>query len=368
MIEDSKKKIIFIIGSMRRGGAERVISILANEYSDNGWEVQIITLLDNSNDYILRDSINVINITDAKKSRIQQLPIWLIELRKQFKKFNPDVIVSFIARINILTLIAALGLNKKIIISERSDPTADGRGVFVKLATYFLYPYANNIIFQTKWAKSCFPTKISRKGHIIQNPINITTKATDIRGKKIVAVGRLLPEKNHHLLIDAFSEIIASYPEYKLFIYGDGLLKDELNERITSLKLQDKVFLPGNVLDIHEKISDAEIFVLSSNYEGLSNALLEAMMMGIPCISTKCAGSTEVIDDKHNGLLVDIGNKYQLVQAVKYLLDDKNRAKEIGLRGMDSVTNFKSVNIIRAWKKCIENETQSMEENINELI
>lgn len=356
MIEDSKKKIIFIIGSMRRGGAERVISILANEYSDNGWEVQIITLLDNSNDYILRDSIKVVNITDAKKSRIHQLPFWLIKLRRQFRKFNPEVIVSFIARINILTLIASLGLNKKIIISERSDPTADGRGIFVKLATYFLYPYADYIIFQTNWAKSCFPTKISRKGHIIKNPINITIKATDVRDKKIVSVGRLFPEKNHYLLIDAFSEITTSYPEYKLFIYGDGLLKEELNQYIFSLKLQDRIFLPGNVLDIHEKISDAEIFVLSSNYEGLSNALLEAMMMGLPCISTKCAGSTEIIDDKFNGLLVDIGNKYQLVEAIKFLLDDKKRAKEIGLNGMSSVAKFKSANTIRAWKKCIEIE------------
>ena len=184
----------------------------------------------------------------------------------------------------------------------------------------------------------------------------MTTKATEVRNNKIVAVGRLLPEKNHHLLIEAFSDIIVEYPEHELFIYGDGMLREELTEHINRLKLQNNIHLPGNVLDVHEKIADAEAFVLSSNYEGLSNALLEAMMMGIPCISTKCAGSTEIIDDKHSGLLVDIGNKDQLVRSIKYLLMDKGRAKEIGSCGMNAVADLKSEKIIQSWKNCIEGE------------
>jgi GalNAc-alpha-(1->4)-GalNAc-alpha-(1->3)-diNAcBac-PP-undecaprenol alpha-1,4-N-acetyl-D-galactosaminyltransferase len=136
--KEINKRIVFVIGSMRRGGAERVISILANQFADKGWDVQIIALLDGSNDYILRDSIKVTTINDKRKTRIQQLPSWLIKLRTIFKKYNPDVIVSFIARINILTLIASLGLNKKTIISERNDPKSDGRSMIVKLATYLI--------------------------------------------------------------------------------------------------------------------------------------------------------------------------------------------------------------------------------------
>lgn len=354
MIEDSKKKIIFIIGSMRRGGAERVISILANEYSDNGWEVQIITLLDNSNDYILRDSIKVINITDDKKSRIQKIPFWLIQIRRTFKQFNPDVIVSFIARINILTLIASLGLNKKIIISERNDPKSDSRTWFIKMATYLLYPLADAIVFQTTWAKNCFPKYIQKKGIIIRNPVYLDVKATEMKDNKIVAVGRLLEQKNHKLLINAFSKVIEKYPDYKLYIYGEGKLRRELVNQVEELNISDNVFMPGNVLNIHEKISDAEMFVLSSDYEGLSNALLEAMMMGLPCISTNCAGSNEVIEHEKNGLLVPIKDAKSLSESIVRLIQDRELAEKLGKNAMACSVKFKSENVINDWKKVIE--------------
>ena len=349
-----KKKIIFVIGSMRRGGAERVISILANEYADNGWEVQIITLLDDSNDYILRDSIKVINITDDKKSRIQKIPFWLIQLRRTFKQFNPDAIVSFIARINILTLIASLGLNIKIIISERNDPKSDGRSWIVKIATYLLYPLAKSIVFQTDWAKSCFPQNIQNKGIIIANPVDVTITASKNKENKIVAVGRLLEQKNHKLLINAFSKVIEKYPDYKLYIYGEGKLRRELVNQVEELNISDNVFMPGNVLNIHEKISDAEMFVLSSDYEGLSNALLEAMMMGLPCISTNCAGSNEVIEHEKNGLLVPIKDAKSLSESIVRLIQDRELAEKLGKNAMACSVKFKSENVISDWKNVIE--------------
>lgn len=354
MIENSKKKIVFIIGSMRRGGAERVISILANEYADNSWEVKIITLLDDSNDYILRESIEVINIIKDKKSRILNIYFWLIQLRKTFKQFNPDVIVSFIARINILTLISSLGLNKKIIISERNDPKSDGRSWVVKMATFFLYPLASSIVFQTNWAKSCFPKYIQKKGTIIPNPVYSGVKATEEKENKIVAVGRLLEQKNHKLLINAFSKVVEKYPDYKLYIYGEGRLRNELRNQIEKLNISDKVLMPGNVLNVHEKIADAKLFILSSDYEGLSNALLEAMVMGLPCISTDCAGSNEVIEDEENGLLVPIKDVKSLSESIVRLIQDRELANKLGKNAMAYSAKFKSKNVIGEWEKVIE--------------
>ncbi len=354
MIENSKKKIVFIIGSMGRGGAERVISILANEYADNGWDVQIITLLDNSNDYILRESIKVINIINDKKSRIQNIPFWLIQLRRTFKQFNPDVIVSFVARINILTLISSLRFNKKIIISERNDPKSDGRSWLVKMATYLLYPLADSIVFQTNWAKSCFPKYVQKKGKIIPNPVYIEVKATEIKDNKIVAVGRLLEQKNHKLLINAFSKVVEKYPDYKLYIYGEGKLRRELINQVEKLSISDNVFMPGNVLNIHERISNAEMFVLPSDYEGLSNALLEAMMMGLPCISTDCAGSNEVIKHEENGLLVPIKDVRYLSESIVRLIQDRELANKLGKNAMACSDKFKSKNVIGDWEKVIE--------------
>ena len=303
-MKKENKRITFLIGCMRRGGAERVISILANNYVKRGWNVDIITLLEDSNDYKLDDRINLIPMCKDGKSRLCQLPTWIYNIRKYVKKSNTDVIVSFIARINIITILSCIGLNKKIIISERNDPKSDGRGILVKILTYILYPLSKSIIFQTEWAKGCFPKYIQKKGIIIGNPVIVSEDKKELGTKKIVAVGRLTEQKNHKMLINSFKKINEYNKEYRLYIYGEGGLREKLEMQVRDLELQDYVFLPGNFIDIHKKISDADIFVLSSRYEGLSNALLEAMMMGIPCISTNYAGVNEIIVNGYNGILV----------------------------------------------------------------
>ncbi|WP_461611072.1 glycosyltransferase family 4 protein [Cytobacillus kochii] len=352
----NKKRIVFIIGSMRRGGAERVISILANNYAESGWEVDILTLLDDSNDYELNSKIVVNPICGKSNSRLRQMPKWLYDVRKHVKETNPNIIVSFIARVNIVTLLSCIGLKKRIVVSERSDPKADGRSIFVKLATYFLYPSANLIVFQTKWAKSNFPKLIQQNSAIIYNPINIKVEAKKEKSKKIVAVGRLNKEKNHEMLIRAFKEVHFKYPEYELYIYGEGTLREDLERQIHELELLNSVFLPGNVIDIHEKISDAEIFVLPSNYEGMSNALLEAMMMGLPCISTDYPGADEVINDDFNGIIVERDNEQQISRTICELINDPKKRNTLGENGKETVLKMKEKNIIETWKKHLEIE------------
>jgi len=347
------KRIAFVIGSMGRGGAERVISILANFYASEGWTVDILTLLDDRNEYDLNKNIFVRPICIKGRSRITQLPNWLLSIRKYVNKKKPDVIVSFIARINIITIIACLGLKQRIIISERNDPSADGRSVLVKIATYMLYPLADHIVFQTKWAKSCFSKRIQKKSVIIPNPISVSVSASNEKKRKIVAVGRLIEQKNHTMLINAFKKVHDEYPEYKLYIYGEGKLRDTLTSQIQELGLTECVFLPGNVSNIHEEIADAEMFVLSSNYEGLSNALLEAMMMGLPCISTNCAGSNEVIKHEKNGLLVTIGSEEELSKAMKIIIQDPELAKRIRHNSLLSATVYDSKRVIKVWDDII---------------
>lgn len=144
------KSITFLIGNMQRDGAERVISILAENYCKKGWKVDVLTLLDNSWDYELNPKIKHVPICRESKSSYRNIMFWLRGIRKYVNRKNPDVIVSFVARINILTLIACVGLKKSIVISERNDPAADGRNVFVKLAAFILYRLSDSIVFQTK--------------------------------------------------------------------------------------------------------------------------------------------------------------------------------------------------------------------------
>lgn len=353
MIKSNNKIIVFVIGSMGKGGAERVISILANHYASKSWDVTIVTLLDDKCDYDLLSSIKIITTMNKFTNRILQTPIWIYKLRKIFFMIKPSVIISFIGRINLLSIISSIGLKSKLIISERNDPQSDGRSFFVKICTYCLYPLANHIIFQTRWAKQCFPNYLYRKSSIISNPIEIFSLKDDSPQKKIVAVGRLISQKNHNLLIDAFSEVVKKYPNYMLFIFGEGHLRNELTDQIRRLNLESCVFLPGKCDNVHKEIADAKMFVLSSNYEGLSNALLEAMSMGLPCISSNCAGSNEIIKDYYNGLVFAVNNLSQLVSCMEKLIEDEKLCIRLSISAKESTKYTSKTNILKQWDEIV---------------
>lgn len=346
--------ITFVIGGMSRGGAERVISILANHYSEMGWDVDIAMLLLNKVEYKLNDRIRIVDMTMKTQNKLTGAPHWVWSFRNYVKKNDPDVIVSFVARINVVVLLATLGMKKKIIISERNDPAMDGRSHLLDSVTKLLYKKAKRIVFQTKRAANHFKGAILMNSVIIPNPITVECLAQDRTKNKIVAVGRLAEQKNPKMLIEAFSEVVKKYPEYELWIYGDGNLRGKLEARIAEIHLENKIFLPGNIPDVHHKIVDAAMFVLSSNYEGLSNALLEAMMMGIPCISTNCAGSDEYIEDGVNGLLVPVGDKEKLTTAIERLIEDDALRTSIGLAGKKSVEQCDSRIVMKKWCETIE--------------
>ncbi len=347
-------KITFVIGGMSRGGAERVISILANYYAEFGWNVDIVVLLFNKVEYKLNNKIHLIDMTMKTQNKITSAARWVLLFRNYVKRNDPDVIVSFVARINVVVLLATLGLGKKIIISERNDPAMDGRSRFLDTVTKVVYKKAKRIVFQTKRAANHFKGTILKNSVIISNPIAVECPAHDRTNNKIVAVGRLAEQKNQKMLIDAFSDVVKKYPEYKLWIYGEGTLRNQLETKIKELHLENKVFLPGNIPDIHQNIADAAMFVLSSNYEGLSNALLEAMMMGIPCISTECAGSDEYIKNGINGLLVPVGDKEKMVVAIERLIEDVALRTSIGIAGKQSVEQCDSKIVMKKWCKTIE--------------
>ena len=291
------RKIAFILGSMGRGGAERVISIISRDYAERGWDTDICLLLKNEVCYNLADTTRILDLSGKGESRLRRAPYWLSSIRRYVKEEKPDVVVSFAARINVIVMLACLGTKTKIVLSERNDPKCDGRDPVTILLTRLLYPHSEGIVFQTARAKSCFGRKIQKKGVIIPNPIEVQVCAKDTDIHKIVNVGSLKPQKNHELLINAFSDLSDKYPHMQLYIYGEGQLRTRLEEHIKRLGMQDKIHLPGACSDVHDQIKNAAMFVLSSDYEGLSNALLEAMMMGLPCISTNCSSLPEIIDN-----------------------------------------------------------------------
>lgn len=210
------------------------------------------------------------------------------------KNVNPDIILSFLPRSSFRAILAAKINRKKIIVCDRADPKMEYRKLINKILMKLLYKHADAFVFQTQEQKEYFSKTIQSKSNIIGNSLNNqfleNVKSEVGLEKKIVSVGRLAASKNQKLLINAFSKVHKKFPDYKLVIYGKGPLKEELELQILKLGLEGYVLLPGVKDNIIAEIHNASLFVLTSDYEGMPNALMEAMSLGLPCISTNCSG------------------------------------------------------------------------------
>lgn len=351
-------KILFVIGPLKSGGAERVVANLSNEFVKNN-SVFIATTVDENSDYIIDKNVKIICLDDGKKNNFFKKNIIRIKnLKKLINEEKIDIAISFLPEPSYRLMIAK---NNKIktIISERNDPNIEYNSFIKKILTKLLYCKADGFIFQTEDAKKWFCKKIQKKSIVIPNPINekfISNAYYGKREKTIVNVGRLVKQKNQKMLIDAFNEVHKKHNEYILKIYGDGELYDELKKQIKNLKLEDYVFLMGKKNDIKKEIYKSGIFVLSSDYEGMPNSLMEAMALGIPCISTDCpiGGPNFLIENNKNGLLFQVNNKDELVANINLLIENEQLAKELSNNAnkICEILNPKIIN--RKWREYIE--------------
>jgi len=322
-------KYIFFCGTLSAGGAERVISSLAGRMCGLNIDVDILTYYDTEAFYELNPAIRVIHAEKETGSRnIIRNIMWI---RKYVKRSEATAIISFLAPFNMLMICATLFLKTAVIVADRNDPRYIPAKGFVRRIRNLLYSLADGVVLQTKHNQSYFGNTIQKKSKVIYNPVNIGDKVglalRTAKRKEIVSVGRLMPQKNQKMLIEAFSQLHTQFPEHKLVIYGEGSGRSELEKYIAELGLEEYVLLPGKFLDIHERISAAELFVLSSDYEGMPNALMEAMCLGLPVISTEVSGATDLIENEVNGLLVSCRDKDGLVLSMSKILSDRNYAK-----------------------------------------
>jgi len=254
------KKVCFVMPAMLGGGAERVVTVLSEYLIEQGYSVKICLMNQNIVEYKLPAEV----VTDTSFIRGKK-GIWkslwrLHDLRSMMKDDGDTTYISFFSMFNIYLLTAGLGLNRKIIVSERLDPRKsipDKKWLFVLRS--FLYKRAMKIVFQTPDAMECFDEKVRKKGIVISNPLKdgLPERYEGIRKKEIVTFARLEPQKNYPLLIDAFKLFVNKYPQYKLSIYGKGRCEEMLKEKVDNEGLAGKVIFHGFVQDIHERIRDA---------------------------------------------------------------------------------------------------------------
>ncbi len=362
------KKIIFYIDCMYHGGAQRVMANLIEYMYDRGYEVILI------NDFVqekgkpqyqipegvrriyLRESIN--------GNKILKNIVRIRNLRKTVAKEKPDVVLSFLGRPNKRLLIATVGLKVKKTVSVRNDPEKEyGSSKREKWETGMLFRLADGCVFQTEDAAAYFPKSVQKRAKIILNPVGGQFYSTKRKAelKDIIAVGRLEAQKNHKLLIDAFSDISDEFPEEDLIICGDGPLRIELESYAKEIGLEDRVHFLGDIENVEQVLSGAKLFVLSSEYEGLPNALMEAMAMGVPCISTDCpcGGPGTLIKNGYSGFLIRCDDRKQLADAISKLLGDTDAAKAIGENAKKRAQDFRAEKIYGEWEDYLGNISQS---------
>ena len=351
-----QRKYVFYIDSMQLGGANRVMANLVNHFSSMGAGVILINDIAPDKDvpeYEIMDSVKRIFLDIHEKSSVLSNIKRIFKLRKIIKAEHIDTVVSFMGPPNIRMLLATMGLKCRKIVSVRNDPYKEYGDGLVKKVTNIIFGLADGCVFQTKDAAEYFSERIQRKSKIIFNPVGkqfYGVKRVD-NPQNIVTVGRLFPQKNHVLLIKAFSKLAHEFPDENLIIYGEGDLRSELEDLVRHLGLENRVLLPGSISSIPEKLAEAKIFVLSSDYEGMPNALMEAMAVGVPVISTDCpcGGPKILVRNGIDGLLVPCDNVEYLANVLCQKLDDKNR-ENMGISAKQRAEIFREDKIYRQWE------------------
>ena len=349
------KRYIFFIGTLGNGGAERVVSILANKMAEEGMDVEILTYYDRPISYEINEKvkISVVEKITGNRNKIKNL----FEIRKYFKK-NAQVVISFLAPFNMMAIAANFGTGIPMIVADRNDPSKVPSNKVLRKIRDFLYCFADGVVVQTQKNKAYFSKIVQKKSEVIYNPVNLKEYAGISlnleREKTIVTAGRLMPQKNQEMMIRAFKTVEDKYPEYQLIIYGEGPKRNDLEQLISELKLEGNVQLPGNTTKLHDCIKAAGMFVLSSDYEGMPNALIEAMCLGLPVISTKVSGATDLIKDHENGILTELNDQGELEAAMLELIENPLLAEKLAKNAVKLNESLELTKIMNQWIQFIK--------------
>lgn len=353
-------KIGFLIKDLSFGGAERATVSLANYFALHSQDVEIITFKGSESFYPLEELVTVYTADlgeleqSASLKRLFGSIKRIFKIRKIVKSQQLDVLIGMSFAMTWYTVLSTIFTKTKSVGTERSNPY---RYKATKLNTFlrkFFYNFTDGYIFQTRRAAKFFGNKKSERDIIIPNAIfneTVYSLSPPAERKKIIcATGRLIKLKRFDMLIDAFAKIADQIPGYMLFIFGEGEEKNDLENQIKYLGLKDRIILVGTDPQAVKFVNYASVFVLSSDFEGMPNALLEALAMGVPCVSTRCEmGPDELIEDRVSGILTDVGSSEQLSEAMLEIIQNPDFAKKLSENGRKLLKTHSIESISRQW-------------------
>ena len=346
-------KITFITDTLQAGGAERVISILANRLQEREYEIEIICLRMHKVFYEFNPSVKLTFAEDYVNGGFLKKMIWL---RKYIKQQQPSVVIAFMVGVYVVTLLSLIGTKQRIIVSERIDPRKTSKKIR-NILRYMVLPLVQHMVVQTENIKSYFPAFIRKRTSIIFNPVTEAVFETEtddvVKKKRLINVGRLYDQKNQRMLIDAFSKVKEQFPDYELAIFGEGPLQEELQNFINEKGVSNSVKLMGKSSQIIEELKTSEIFCLSSDYEGMSNAMIEAVCLGLPVVTTDISGARDVIVDGENGYIVNVNDADGFANAISKILSDKELMQRMERNNLLKANLFKADTIVDSWLELI---------------
>lgn len=352
-------KVTFFIGSLYGGGAERVTCNLASYLVQKGHQAEILTMSETKESYELDERVSTKSLLPLanRKNKAWNTMVRFPRLWKYMRHADNDVYIVMLPKTTIMFLAFRWLTKAKVVAAERVDPAAYNHRIGNALKR--LAKRADGFVFQTEDAKAWYGESVKDiKTAVIPNAINpafIRPPYTGEKRKIIAGAGRLNDQKNFSLLIRAFERIATDFPDYNLVIYGEGDKRGELEKLVKDLGLKDRVSLPGNIQNIADEMEKNSLFVLSSDFEGMPNALMEAMALGLPCISTDCpcGGPRFLIQNGDNGVLVPVGDAEKMAEAMRRISGNSKLRESIAMKAITIQKKLAPDRIYGEWEEFI---------------
>ena len=328
-------KCVFTIRRLTGGGAERVVSVLASAMAQKGIDTYIVVYARTQKDYSLDEKVKIITMPQRKDSVVTKLKR-INDMKKILKEINPDVVIPFVGTVLYVTWLACRSLKTKFVLTVRNNPWVMPETKKQRWLRDYIAKKSDAVMIQNEEQRDYFPQSLKDKLLVINNPLSevfIHNQKTGYRDSihSIVTLGRLEPQKDHDFMIRSFLKAFPDQQDIKLYIYGEGRQKQHIEDLIAQLGLQNRVFLKGRTTEALDVLQQADLFIMTSKYEGMPNALMEAMAVGVPCISSDCrTGPKSLIVHRDNGLLYSCGNENDFVEQLRWAVSDPQRLAYIG--------------------------------------
>jgi len=357
-------KIILLVSSMGSGGAERVAATLVNAWAERGDSVTLVATFSGRGTcfYPVTSNVRFVYLADLSAGRRRGLLGYasrFMALRALIRSSEPDVIVSFLTNVNVAGILASTGLGIPVIACEHNDPSADGRSTFWRLLCRLVYPRASAVTVLTDNVVTPFRAMVPRVAHIAVMPNPLPDElfqqpraAPDPTARRrLISVGRLHPQKNYGLLIDTFASLANEFPQWDLWIWGDGQERVQLEAQIAQRSMAGRIVLAGVTPSVWVEMARSDAFVMSSRFEGFGLALAESMALGVPAVAFDCpSGPRQLTRDGNDALLVAPGDAQAMADALRRLLADESLRAELGRKGAISMRERYSVHaVMRIW-------------------